>query len=221
MAKTKTRKTRQPRPIPAMLEGAFSTRLENIIAEMNNTLARENRLTNDPAFVMLMTVRKELVKEGIATFQRSGVETAPAPAPKSSKVKGTNGKSDTPPAAPSAVREIEESELEALAVDDTVSDEAPYGRDSKGIALAPYGVKLSGVPKKRRGRKAVEEAPGSETTETTDDTPEAEASGADSETEEETETEEEVEENDDSDDDSDDDLEDVDEDDLDDLLADL
>lgn len=206
-SKTKTRKPRQPRPIPAMLEGAFSTRLENIIAEMNNTLARENRLTNDPAFVMLVTVRKELVKEGIATFERSsGVEAAPAPKPKSRKGKGNKTTTTPPPAADTpAVREIEESELEALAVDGTVSDEAPYGRDSKGVALAPYGVKLNGAPKKRRGRPV--EAP-----ETTEDTPEAEASGTE-DTEEDTEDDtEETEETDE---------EDLDEDELDDLLADL
>jgi len=38
----------------------------------------------------------------------------------------------------------------------TVASDAPYGRDSKGKALAPYGVKLDGTPAKRRGRKAVE-----------------------------------------------------------------
>jgi len=199
-----------------MLEGGFSTRLENFVADMNNQLAREGKLTTDPAYVMLKTIRRELIRSNVATFERGTAPTeAPvatatataAPAATAPKKRRTRNKppAATPSAAP--VRVIEEEELEALAVGGTVSDAAPYGCDAEGVALAPYGVKLNGVPKKRRGRVAV--APTEEPTveEPAAETPEADLSGA--------------EEEDDAEEEEDEDEGEINDEDLDDLLAGL
>ena len=166
MANKQTR-TRTPRPIPAMLPGAFGTKLENQFAEINNELALQGHTTADPIYQMLQKVQRILVSEGVCTFERAvgGVpaaetETQAAPAPtKRRKRTSRKTKAPTPPPAATGVdlglsRVIEESEIAALQVEGSVDDDAPYGRDSEGLALAPYGVKLSGLPMKRRGRKA-------------------------------------------------------------------
>jgi len=174
---TKTRKTRTPKPIPAMLPEAFATAIENRIAEFNNTLAREGRLTDDPAYVMLRSIRRELVNLGVATFVRtaSGASATPtaeaAPKAKTAKKRRTRRAAKAAPAAPSVpVHVIEgddkEAQVAALQVAGSVSDNAPYGLDASGAALAPYGVKKNGVPMKRRGAPAKHKA--EETTETAD-----------------------------------------------------
>jgi len=162
MAKTTQTRKRSPKPIPAMLEGAFATELENRIAVFNNTLAREGRLTSDPGYEMLSSIKKELVSLGVVTFSRTAV-AAPsasaeeeAPAPKRRRRKATKEE----PATVVAAREIDASEIEALQVEGSVTDSAPYGADAEGHPLAPYGVKKNGQPMRRRGRAApVQTAP--------------------------------------------------------------
>jgi len=199
-----------------MLPEAFATAIENRIAEFNNTLAREGRLTDDPAYVMLRSIRRELVNLGVATFVRTAGGASETPtaeaAPKKEKAakkRRTRRAAKAAPAAPSApVHVIEgddkESQVAALQVAGSVSDNAPYGLDSDGAALAPYGVKKNGVPMKRRGAPAKHKA--EETTETADLMPAptgvtaepieaaAEEASEDEETEEEETEEEETEE---------------------------
>lgn len=237
MANKQTR-TRTPNLIPAMLEGGFSSKLENLIAAKNNELARQGLMTDAPEFVFLQQIRKELVQEGIASFNRVGVTPTetPAPAPRKRRQTKAKAKATTPQTEPTVqVREVDKnSDWEALVVEGSVSDDAPYGQDENGLALAPYGVKKNGVPKLRRGRKpapatAEETAEAADTTET--ETEEAQASDTE-ETEEVTEeTDEETPEieldlagvlgGEDADEEDTDEEEDLTEEDLDDLLNDL
>lgn len=157
MAQNKTR-AHLPKPIPAMLEGSFGTTIENRIAELNNQLAREGRLTNDPLAVSLRNVRIALKEQGF-TFERvltGAAPTTPAPVQTAAPVKRTTTTKTTAPAVTTGprAREIDEKQIDTLQVAGTVSEEAPYGRDASGRALAPYGVKKDGIPMKRRGRVA-------------------------------------------------------------------
>ena len=199
---TKTRKSRTPKPINAMLEGGFGTALENRIAAFNNTLALEGRLTNDPAYVMLRDIKRELVTLGVATFSRVAqavqeATTTESPAPKSRR-KGAEAAA-APVAGP--VRVIEgtpeekDTQVAQLQVADSISEATPYGRDSEGAALAPYGVKKSGIPMKRRGKRAApasttpvtQEASSAEDTTEVEEEEEATVAEASSDTEEEEE----------------------------------
>lgn len=169
MAKTKAR-AHTPKPIPAMLEGSFGSVVENRIAEMNNQLAREGRLTNDPLAVALRNMRLSLRDAGF-TFDRvpPGATVTPAapvapkaaapkaPAKTAAAPKATATPKAAAPAATKKARKIKEEQLAELQVAGTVSEAAPYGTDAEGRPLAPYGVKQDGVPMKRRGR--VKETP--------------------------------------------------------------
>jgi len=171
MTKTQTR-THAPKPIPALLEGSFGTSIENRIAEINNQLAREGRLTNDPLAVALRSLRGSLKEHGFS-FERvtPGAVTTVTPvataAPKAAKANAPKAaaapKANAPKAAPAAAaptthtkaRAIKPEQIEEMQVAGSVSETAPYGLDDKGRALAPYGIKNDGVtPMKRRGRVA-------------------------------------------------------------------
>jgi len=163
-ARTQTR-THTPKPIPALLEGSFSTAVENRIAEINNHLAREGRLTNDPLAVMLRALRTDLKATGF-TFERvlPGVETPVVTstanaAPKKNAAPKVQ-KAQAAPVSTGSVRVITPEEIDSLQVAGSVDEEngAPYGKDAEGRALAPYGVKKDGSPMKRRGRVAAEES---------------------------------------------------------------
>lgn len=167
-ARTQTR-THTPKPIPALLEGSFSTAVENRVAEINNHLAREGRLTNDPLAILFRALRTDLKAAGYS-FDRVplGTETvvsaAPANAPKSNAPKKNAApkaqKTQAAPVSTGSVRVITPEEIDTLQVAGSVDEEngAPYGKDSEGRALAPYGVKKDGSPMKRRGRVAAEES---------------------------------------------------------------
>lgn len=176
MAKNKSQQTRThtPKPIPALLEGSFSTAVENRIAEMNNHLAREGRLTNDPLAVMLRALRTDLKATGAFSFERvlPGT-TTPIPttveanAPRKNAAPKKNAppkKANTVQVSSDSVRVISPEEIESLQVEGSVDEEngAPYGKDAEGRALAPYGVKKDGSPMKRRGRVAAEDSEESE-----------------------------------------------------------
>lgn len=178
-ARTQTR-THTPKPIPALLEGSFSTAVENRIAEINNHLAREGRLTNDPLAIMIRALRTDLKATGF-TFERvlpgfetpavSTVNAAPNNAPKKNAApKAQNTQTQTTTTTTSttkvssvssdSVRVITPEEIDSLQVAGSVDEEngAPYGKDAEGQSLAPYGVKKDGSPMKRRGRVAAEES---------------------------------------------------------------
>jgi len=176
MAKNKSQQTRThtPKPIPALLEGSFSTAVENRIAEMNNHLAREGRLTNDPLAVMLRALRTDLKATGAFSFERvlPGT-TTPIPttveanAPRKNAAPKKNAppkKANTVQVSSDSVRVISPDEIESLQVEGSVDEEngAPNGKDAEGRALAPYGVKKDGSPMKRRGRVAAEDSEESE-----------------------------------------------------------
>ena len=160
--------------IPAMLEGSFATAIENRFAQMNNQLAREGRLTNDPMALLLTSLRDDLKAEGL-TFERvvpavqvvtqtthqtvtttqGAPQTTPSIAPKA--MAAPKAPKETSAVAPQErARECKPEQLMTLQVPGSVNDNAIYGTDSKGRRLAPYGVKLDGSPMKRRGRVAEE-----------------------------------------------------------------
>lgn len=169
MSKTRTH---TPQPLSPMLENAFASALENRFAEVNNHLAREGRLTNDPIVLALRGVRRALTEDHGITFERVSVKpVAVAPAATPKVTKGAKGAAKATPVAkttkvaatapattgrqpkPRTIKEAQISELQvAGSIDEAV---APYGRDEAGRALAPYGIKNDGItPMKRRGRTA-------------------------------------------------------------------
>jgi hypothetical protein len=165
----KTQTTRnQPRPLNPMWETGYSTELEARFAKLHNLVGLEGRLTNDPLVVAMREVRAELKNSFGVTFEIAvGGETA-APA-KTAPVKTAAAPAAAPrtatkaaTAAPASTgrklkaRKIREDQIEALQVRNSVSEEAPYGRDAEGHPLAPYGVKKDGTPMLRRGRKAAD-----------------------------------------------------------------
>ncbi len=192
MAKTKPQtRTHTPKPIPAMLEGAFSTVIENRVAELNNQLAREGRLTNDPLAVSLRNLRIALKEQGFS-FERIPVGAAPvaaapaAPAPAKARQAPAKTKTTPPAAGPTKkVRTIKEEQIEALQVPGSVSETAPYGTDADGRPLAPYGVKQDGTPMKRRGRR--KETPAAAPAKAAPSKPAAQAVASEETEEEETE----------------------------------
>ena len=170
MAKNKSQQTRThtPKPIPALLEGSFATAVENRIAELNNHLAREGRLTNDPLAVLVRALRTDLKAAGFSFDRVIHASTTPAipqkanAAPKNAPKKNAAPKAQKPQTAAvssDSVHVISPEEIEFLQVEGSVDEEngAPYGKDADGRLLAPYGVKKDGSPMKRRGRVAAEE----------------------------------------------------------------
>lgn len=154
--------------LPAMLEGAYATSLENRIAQMNNHLAREGRMSNDPLVQIMIGMRHDLKAEGL-TFERqvpqfapvvapqvhaAPVETAAPKAPRASTQGAPKAAATTAPKAAFMVREIKSDQLATIQVPGSETDVAPYGTDKQGRVLAPYGVKTDGSPARRRGRVA-------------------------------------------------------------------
>lgn len=173
MQKNPTSTTQTATLLPAMLEGAYATSLENRIAQMNNQLAREGRTSNDPLVRIMLALRHDLKVEG-CTFERqipgmTATVAAPAPVMTTAPVMIT---APTPKVrtssqgAPKAttktattvtvqnIREIKPEQLEALQVPGSENEVAIYGTDKNGRVLAPFGVKNDGTPMRRRGRVA-------------------------------------------------------------------
>lgn len=167
MTKNKTRQN-TPKPLPALLVGGFATSVENRLAEINNYLAIEGRLTDDPLAVLLRGLRRDLKESGF-TFERvaQGQPVAQTPRSQGTRSQGARQgsrsqgqgarKAASKAAAPEVTvtsREITEDEIASLQLAGSISDVAPYGTDSEGLALAPYGIKKNGAPMLRRGRRA-------------------------------------------------------------------
>jgi hypothetical protein len=200
MPKTKAQaRTHTPKPIPAMLEGSFGSAIENRIAEMNNQLAREGRLTNDPLAVSLRNIRVALREQGF-TFDRvapgtvatptptpapkaaaPAAKTAPAKAPAAKTTKAPTKEAAAPATTKVKVRKIKPEQIEELQLAGSVSETAPYGTDAEGRLLAPYGVKNDGTPMKRRGRVAAPKAETAETAAPVASTPAVEETAEDAE----------------------------------------
>jgi hypothetical protein len=171
MPKNVHTRTHTAQPLAPMLENSFSTALENRFAELNNQLAREGRLTNDPMVLALRGIRRSLAEDHGVTFERvpvKGAVVAPAPvaAPKATAAKATKtaaapkaSKVTTTAAAPTTGKarkalKIKEEQIASLQVAGSVSEASPYGCDADGRPLAPYGIKNDGTPMRRRGRVA-------------------------------------------------------------------
>lgn len=152
--------------LTAMLEGAYATSLENRIAQMNNQLAREGRMSNDPLVQIMLGLRHDLKAEG-CTFERqvpqfapvapvASVQAAPVEAPKAPRpaTQAAPKAATATPKVTFTVREIKAEQLASVQVPGSETDIAIYGTDKQGRVLAPYGLKNDGSPARRRGRVA-------------------------------------------------------------------
>tara|TARA_R100000656_G_scaffold104176_3_gene76336 strand:+ start:8621 stop:9394 length:774 start_codon:yes stop_codon:yes gene_type:complete len=183
-----------------MLENGFGSELENAVAALNNMLCREGRTAQDPASMLLGTIKSELGKMGVSfdivprplgladatpkvTVRTETPPATPKKRRKQKKTKQSKAKATTSDGtvdqrtihpmqrkAAEGVRKIDHEELERLQVAGTVDEnaDAPYGCDSDGNKLAPYGVKTNGMPAKRRGKVAVASPTETEATEKTE-----------------------------------------------------